>query len=167
MGLGLDARGALPTLMVLGPSSSSSTGQAYSRLLDSRWAEVSLIHSREQMDLTERRQKLQKGQAGNTTQSAGDGAPAAPGRRLAPICSDSFTPHAPPEQATRDCLVEGILNIEDLQALRCGSGFPPPATDCMWIYSWGRATQNCTCRKDESCDHLRISHPLCMPVTSV
>ncbi|CAE7946657.1 unnamed protein product, partial [Symbiodinium sp. KB8] len=39
-------------------ASSSSGGLAYSRLLDARWAEVSLTHLREQMDFAERRQKL-------------------------------------------------------------------------------------------------------------
>ena len=66
-------------------AASSSSGLAYSRLLDARWAEVSLTHLREQMDFAERRQKLQKGQAAAPSQDTApdqnaEGAAGAPGR---------------------------------------------------------------------------------------
>ena len=73
-------------------ASSSSSSLAYSRLLDSRWAEVSLTHLREQMDFSERRQKLQKGQATHASQDTSaetaDGSAAGPGR----------PPRKPPKQ---------------------------------------------------------------------
>ncbi|CAE7260782.1 unnamed protein product [Symbiodinium microadriaticum] len=64
--------------------SSSSGSLAYSRLLDARWAEVSLTQFREQMDFSERRQKLQKGQAAPpnpdlVSETNGEAAAAAPG----------------------------------------------------------------------------------------
>ena len=66
-------------------ASSSSGSLAYSRLLDARWAEVSLTHLREQMDFSERRQKLQKGQAAppnpdQVSETSGEAAASAPGR---------------------------------------------------------------------------------------
>ncbi|CAE7253194.1 unnamed protein product, partial [Symbiodinium sp. CCMP2456] len=46
---------------------SSSASQVYSRILDPRWAEISLTHLREQMDFSERRLKLNKGQPAGAT----------------------------------------------------------------------------------------------------